>query len=62
MKKKKGESRMLGGPVYIALLRFALSLAGVIILFSIISEAGKKQQSVISVLVLCCFFLHVFGM
>ncbi len=48
MKKKKGESRMLGGPVYIALLRFALSLAGVIILFSIISEArfGRKKTAV----------------
>lgn len=39
---------MLGGPVYIALLRFALSLAGVIILFSIISEArfGRKKTAV----------------
>ncbi len=48
MNKKKGESRMLGGPVYIALLRFALSLAGVIILFSIISEArfGRKKTAV----------------
>lgn len=36
---------MLGGPVYIALIRFFISLAGTILLFSLLSESrfGKKK-------------------
>lgn len=45
---------MLGGPVYIALIRFAISLAGVILLFSRMSESRferKKQSSAMAALV-----------
>lgn len=39
---------MLGGPVYIALIRFAISLAGVILLFSRLSESRfDKRKTVI---------------
>lgn len=36
---------MLGGSVYIAFVRFAISLAGVILLFSLMSESrfGRKK-------------------
>ncbi|MDE5933763.1 MAG: hypothetical protein K2H40_14945, partial [Lachnospiraceae bacterium] len=39
---------MLGGPVYIAFIRFAISLAGVILLFSEMSESrfGRKRTIV----------------
>lgn len=38
---------MLGGPIYIAFIRFAISLAGVILLFSEMSESrfDRKRQS-----------------
>ncbi len=38
---------MLGGPVYIALIRYAISLAGVILLFSLMSESkyGWKKTA-----------------
>lgn len=40
---------MLGGPVYIAFIRFAVSLAGTILLFSILSESRfDKKKTVIS--------------
>lgn len=35
---------MLGGPVYIAFIRFALSLAGTILLFSMISEPRYDRR------------------
>jgi len=35
---------MLGGPVYIALIRYALSLAGTILLFSLMSEPRFEQR------------------
>ena len=39
---------MLGGPVYIAFIRFAVSLAGTILLFSILSESrfDKKKTAI----------------
>lgn len=39
---------MLGGPVYIALIRFALSLGGVILLFSLMSESrfGRRETAI----------------
>lgn len=39
---------MLGGPVYIALIRFTISFAGTIILFSLMSEPrfSKKKMAV----------------
>lgn len=39
---------MLGGPVYIALLRFALSLAGTILLFSLMSEPRYPRKKMIA--------------
>lgn len=39
---------MLGGSVYIALIRFVISLAGTMLLFSLMSEPrfGKKKTMV----------------
>lgn len=56
---------MLGGFVYIAFIRFAISLAGVIILFSEMSESRfgrKKQSSVMDVSVLLYLSWHQPGM
>ncbi len=55
---------MLGGPIYIAFIRFAVSLAGVILLFSGMSESrfGRKKTIVcygafsIAVLILACIW------
>lgn len=38
---------MLGGPVYIALIRFALSLAGTVLLFSLISEPRYNRRKTV---------------
>lgn len=38
---------MLGGPVYIALIRFSVSLAGVIILFNLMSEPRYERNKMI---------------
>lgn len=57
---------MLGGPVYIALIRFAISLAGVIILFSLMSEPRfhKKKMilcygcfSIVMILLACIWYI-----
>ena len=38
---------MLGGPVYIAFIRFSVSLAGVIILFNLMSEPRYERKKMI---------------
>lgn len=38
---------MLGGPVYVAFIRFALSLAGTILLFSLISEPRYNRRKTV---------------
>lgn len=38
---------MLGGSVYVALIRFALSLAGTVLLFSLISEARYNRRKTV---------------
>lgn len=58
---------MLGGPVYIALIRFIISLAGVIILFSLMSELrfNLKKTAIcyggfsVAVVVLACIWYVV---
>ncbi len=39
---------MLGGSVYIAFIRFAISLAGVILLFSVMSESRYSRKKTIA--------------
>ena len=56
---------MLGGSVYIAFIRFAISLAGVILLFSRICESRfdrKKQLFVMDVSVWWCLYWCLSGM
>lgn len=49
---------MLGGSVYIALIRFGLSLAGVILLYSLMSESRfGKRKTIISYAVFCVAIL-----
>ena len=38
---------MLGGPIYIAFIRFAISLAGVILLFSEMSESRFDRKKTV---------------
>ena len=39
---------MLGGTVYVAMLRFAVSLAGAILLFSLMSEPRYDRKKMIA--------------
>lgn len=46
---------MLGGSVFTALLRFAISLAGTIILFSLMSEPRFDRKKAAAIAMYVCF-------
>ena len=50
---------MLGGSVYIALIRFAISLVGVIILFTQISQSRfQKKKTILYYGIFCMAYIY----